>query len=111
MTITPNKIRHAEVMGALNMRKHWGVTGDKNILRNNTTLPLTSLNPGESGKIIRLDGGLGMRKRLTDLGVVPGRSAAVLSSQKNSPLLVKIDDSRIMIGQGMASRIIVKTEE
>jgi ferrous iron transport protein A len=93
------------------MRKHRGVTGERNILRNNAALPLTDLNPGASGTIIRLDGGFGMRKRLTDLGVVPGRRATVLSSQKNSPLLVKIDDSRIMIGKGMASRIMVKTEE
>lgn len=73
---------------------------------NNTTL--TALKPGDTAKIIRLDGGFGMRKRLTDLGVVPGREATVLSSHRNSPLLVKIDGTRIMIGRGMAAKIVVE---
>ncbi|MFP4442566.1 MAG: ferrous iron transport protein A [Spirochaetia bacterium] len=90
------------------MIKHREAIGEHNILDSENSNKLTALKPGEKAKIIRLDGGFGMRKRLTDLGVVPGREATVLSSHRNSPLLVKIDGTRIMIGRGMAAKIVVE---
>ena len=96
-------------------------------------LPLTSLNNGESGVISSTDPSLeripmckhktrrhhwGKRsmtacfiKRLSDLGLTPGTKITVVKSAPfNGPLEVNVRGSRLAIGRGMASRILVDVE-
>ncbi len=92
-------------------------------------LPLTSLSNGETGTIISTDNNLirknpcrhrakkGWNKpnrtelcvrRLTDLGFTPGTKVTVVKSAPfNGPLEVTLRGSRLAIGRGMASRILV----
>ena len=92
-------------------------------------LPLTSLKNGEIGVIrstnigpkvdlmcrrnaqkrkkkqVRIELCL---KRLTDLGLTPGTNVTVVKSAPfNGPLEVTVRGSRLAIGRGMASRILV----
>jgi Fe2+ transport system protein FeoA len=96
-------------------------------------LPLTSLRNGETGVIISTDFSSegramgrhrarrrGMRKhfwvarfakRLNDLGLTPGTKVTVVKSAPfNGPLELSIRGSRLAIGRGMASRILVDVE-
>jgi Fe2+ transport system protein FeoA len=95
-------------------------------------LPLTALRNGETGVITSTDLGSekeqqcrhrarrGWRKhfmvdrfakRLSDLGLTPGTKVTVVKSAPfNGPLEVCVRGSRLAIGRGMASRILVDVE-
>ncbi len=92
-------------------------------------IPLTSLNNGETGIIISTDCNFPGKnfcrqrvikgwkksnrielcvKRLTDLGFTPGTKVTVVKSAPfNGPLEVTLRGSRLAIGRGMASKILV----
>ena len=95
-------------------------------------LPLTELRNGETGVINSTDRSLESQqmrrhrarkgwgkhfmharfvKRLTDLGLTPGTNVTVVKSAPfNGPLEVCVRGSRLAIGRGMASRILVDVE-
>jgi Fe2+ transport system protein FeoA len=97
-------------------------------------LPLTDLRNGETGVITSTDfsseprgmcrhrgrKGGGWRKhfmverfakRLSDMGLTPGTKVTVVKSAPfNGPLEVNVRGSRLAIGRGMASRILVDVE-
>ena len=92
-------------------------------------LPLTGLRNGETGIITSTDlnsekeqmcrhrarkGGkkhvmvARSTKRLSDMGLTPGTKVTVVKSAPfNGPLEVSVRGSRLAIGRGMASRILV----
>jgi len=41
------------------------------------------------------------------MGLIPGKVIEVLSVRKSGPVIVKINDTRIVIGHGMASKIVI----
>lgn len=94
-------------------------------------LPLTALKNGETGVITSTDPSLkrkmcrhrarkGRRekfrtelciKRLSDLGLTPGTNVTVIKSAPfNGPLEVCVRGTRLAIGRGMATRILVDVE-
>jgi len=95
-------------------------------------LPLTSLHNGETGVITSTDinsegqtmcerrARKGWKKkvtpercikRLTDLGLTPGTEVTVVKSAPfNGPIEICVRGSRLAIGRGMASRILVDAE-
>jgi Fe2+ transport system protein FeoA len=95
-------------------------------------VPLTELKNGETGIIVstecKLHGGPMFRhharkgwkrkasidlciKRLTDLGLTPGTEVtAVKSAPFHGPLEIFVRGSRLAIGRGMGSRILVEVK-
>jgi len=41
------------------------------------------------------------------MGLLPGKDIEILSVRKKGPVIVKINDTRIVIGNGMASKILI----
>jgi Fe2+ transport system protein FeoA len=88
-------------------------------------LRLSDLRNGESGTINsvgvgrwrgrgggrRAGRGWGFRKRLEDMGLTPGTKVTVVKSAPfNGPLEVYVRGSRLVIGRGMAERILVEVK-
>ncbi len=86
----------------------------------NGLIPLCHLHEGERGEIIETSG-IGCHGRATgherkckghgriaDLGLRVGKTVELLQKGKRGPLLVKVDESRIAIGRGMARNILIK---
>jgi Fe2+ transport system protein FeoA len=95
-------------------------------------LPLTELRNGETGVITSTDFSSQIKhkgrhrerrgwrkhfrvarfaKRLNDLGLTPGSKVTVIKSAPfNGPLEVSVRSSRLAIGRGMASRILVDVD-
>jgi len=72
---------------------------------------LTQLKEGQSGIVIKIDGGLGLIRRLESLGLREGKKVTKVSSQlMRGPITVRIGNSQIAIGFGMARKIILQTE-
>ena len=59
---------------------------------------------------IALDGGLGARQRLTDMGLVPGEQLKILHNSGYGPVTVLIKGAKVALGHGLAEKIVVEEE-
>ena len=74
-------------------------------------LELTQLKSGQKGVIIEVQGGLGLIRRLESMGIRPGKKITKISAQFwRGPQIVKVDNSQVAIGFGMAGRILIEVE-
>ena len=70
---------------------------------------MTQLEEGESGVVVNIHGGYGLVRRLESLGIRVGKKVTKVSSQlMRGPITVRIDNSQIALGFGMAKKIIVR---
>ena len=70
---------------------------------------LTQLNQGQTAVIINIRGGYGLSRRLETMGIKPGVMITKVSSQlMRGPITLRVGNSQIAIGFGMARKIIVK---
>jgi Fe2+ transport system protein FeoA len=70
-------------------------------------MSLSQLASGQKAKIVQINGGYGFRNRLIDMGLCPGREISVEQNTLRGPIVIKILNSKIMLGRGMADKIIV----
>ena len=47
-------------------------------------------------------------KKFHELGLIPGSKITVISSHKRGPMIIRIGNSKMAIGRGMASSILVE---
>lgn len=70
-------------------------------------LPLTFANTGIDVKIGKIIGGENICKKLKEMGFVDGTKLKIMRNDKG-PIIVKIGESRIILGRGMANKIMVE---
>jgi ferrous iron transport protein A len=71
-------------------------------------IPLTKLDTDEEGAVIELGGGKGFVSRLATLGFTPGAPLKMVQNFGSGPLIVRVRDTRIALGRGEASKVIVQ---
>lgn len=69
--------------------------------------PLSMLSPDESGIVYRIVAGKGLTLRLAEMGITPGVLVKVVHND-SGPLLLLVRDSRIVLGRGVAMKILVE---
>ncbi|MCL5105194.1 MAG: ferrous iron transport protein A [Armatimonadetes bacterium] len=88
-------------------------------------MPLGLLTAGEKAEVIGIRGASrpgtcrpGIHRsdnetlcRMEDMGLRPGKEVEMLNSEGQGPMLIRIDESRIAVGRGMAMRIIVRRND
>ena len=75
-------------------------------------ISLIHLRRRQSGRVIQIMGGYGMIRRLSALGIRPGKRITKVSAMfMRGPVTVKVGGIEIALGFGMASRIMVEVEE
>ena len=75
------------------------------------TAPLAIIGPGQKVELISVKSGRGLRGRLTAMGLVPNIEFTVISNNHPGPVVVKIRESKIALGRGMATKIMVALEK
>ncbi len=70
-------------------------------------MPLSMVQPGQKVRLVTVQAGRGLKTRLAEMGLVPGVELEVINSNSAGPFIVAIKQSRIMLGRGMARRIVV----
>ena len=70
---------------------------------------LDSLNVGEEGMVISIEGGRTASKRLYEMGFNRGSQVQIVKNDVG-PIIVSLSGSKIAIGWGLANKIIVSTE-
>ncbi|ADE57367.1 MULTISPECIES: FeoA family protein [Aminobacterium] len=70
-------------------------------------MPLSFVREGAVVKVENLAGGMSFRKRMAELGLLPGSVFTVLRTG-GGPFLLKIGETRLALGQGVGNRIFVR---
>ena len=71
-------------------------------------MPLTIVQPGRRVRIVKVDAGEGLLGRLSAMGLIPGMEIEVLQNSLHGPFLIAVKGSRVMLGRGMARKIVVE---
>lgn len=71
-------------------------------------VPLGLLGTGDRAEVLEIVSGNHPCGRMEDLGFRQGKMVEMLNNEGRGPLLVKIDESRLALGRGMAMKILVR---
>ncbi len=72
---------------------------------------LTKLKAGVSGRIVSVEGGMGIRRNLENMGLRVGTVIKKNSQQiARGPVIVQVGKAEVAIGYGMAKRVFVEEE-
>jgi ferrous iron transport protein A len=71
-------------------------------------IPLSMLNAGEYGTVSRIEGGVGVRKKLADLGIIRGKTIGIAHGKGGGPRVVVVENTRVMLGRGLLHKIIIE---
>ncbi len=74
-------------------------------------VPLTALQPGQTGLIHQLRGGHRFVSRLAALGFTPGAPVTVTRNHGIGPLIVAVRETQVALGRGEASHVMVYLED
>jgi len=69
--------------------------------------PLSMVQAGETVKIARIEAGRGLNSRLASMGLVPNVQITIVRNTHPGPFVISIKDSKMMLGRGMAHKIMV----
>lgn len=74
-------------------------------------ITLDKLNDNREAVVVDINGGRTLFSKLSSMGIHPGEKLKKISSFNNGPVIVEVKSTKVAIGRGMASRIIVKEVE
>lgn len=55
-----------------------------------------------------ISGGADVRNRLFAMGILPGKQLDVVANQTVGPVVISLSGSRLVLGRGLASKIVVE---
>jgi len=70
--------------------------------------PLSWVKAGEKVLLVRVDAGRGLNSRLASMGLVANTEIKVVSNSHPGPFVIIVKDTKVMLGRGMAHKIMVK---
>ncbi len=71
-------------------------------------IPLSIAKAGKKFKICRILGGRNVLSRLASLGLYPGVEIELICGSCNAPCIVRVNNSKLSLGEGVAQKILVK---
>lgn len=70
---------------------------------------IIDIKEGNRARVVRIRGGLGVRQRLSCLGIHPGDLITLKRSGfMRGPVLVNIHGNQVALGRGIAAKILVE---
>jgi len=75
------------------------------------TISLIDLKEGQKGIVVSVLGGYGVIQRLSDMGLTPGTEFEILRKGRLCPVEISIRGSKLVIGCGIATKILVKAKK
>jgi len=72
---------------------------------------LAGMPAGQRGKIVEIDGGHSLARKLDALGIRVGKEITKISEQwMRGPVLLRQDNTQAAVGFGMASKVLVELD-
>ena len=80
-------------------------------MKNKEIITLARMDQGETGSIVEIAGGHGLKDRLDAMGIREGRKVKKVSGQMmRGPITLMAGSTHTAIGYGMAQKIIVEVD-
>jgi ferrous iron transport protein A len=99
---------------AAGSQKNWE-KGIQTTMTTMTTIPgsisLSAVEKGRWASIQQIRGGHNFLSRLASLGFTPGARLRIVQNYGRGPLIVSLRDTRVALGRGEASKIVVQVLE
>lgn len=78
-------------------------------IRERKLTSLNELNTGVAARIVSFTGGRGFREKMNGMGLFPGTEITVIQTNgSEGMMLISIGNSRLMVGHGMAGKILTQ---
>lgn len=74
-------------------------------------LPLSLAEPGREMILEEITGGRRLGGRLSDMGLVKGTCFKMIQRFRSGPCVIALGDTRLALGRGMCSKILVSEKE
>lgn len=75
-------------------------------------ISLAQMRSGQKGKIVEINGGVGLARKLNALGIRTGKEITKISEQfMKGPVLLQQNRTQAAVGFGMASKVLVEIIE
>jgi len=72
------------------------------------TMTLDQLQLGKRARVIRVHGGRGLRRNLTQMGVHPGDIVYLTQGGAfYGPVVIEVNGSKIALGRGVARKVLI----
>jgi Fe2+ transport system protein FeoA len=69
--------------------------------------PLSTVKTGETVKLARIEAGRGLKSRLASMGLIADVQITVANNGRRGPFVITVKGSRMMLGRGIAQKIMV----
>ncbi len=74
-------------------------------------IPLSTIKSGETVILAGVEAGRGLNSRLAAMGLLPKVEIIVVSNGHPGPFVISVKGSRMMLGRGMADKIMVSSSD
>jgi Fe2+ transport system protein FeoA len=74
-------------------------------------MPLSAVRSGEKVRLAGIEAGRGLNSRLIAMGLVPNVEITVVSNNHPGPFVIMVKRSKVVLGRGMAQKIMVNACE
>ena len=82
------------------------------VMRQGGQYTLVQMEIGQTGTVVGVMGGRGLTRRLEALGIRFGKKVTKISSTFfRGPVTLRVDNTQVAVGFGMANRIIVDVDK
>jgi ferrous iron transport protein A len=68
---------------------------------------LSEIRSGRKVKLVSVEAGRGLINRLVSMGLLPNVEITVINNSHPGPFVINVKGSKIMLGRGMAHKIMV----
>lgn len=76
-------------------------------MENEKRRPLSKIQAGETVKLASIEAGRDLNSRLASMGLVTNVEITVVSNNQPGPFVISVKNSKMMLGRGMAHKIMV----
>lgn len=80
-------------------------------MKQDTIHPLSSAEKGSIYEIIEVDSGEALKARLRAMGIRPGAIVKAVRISSGGPVVLGLDDSRMVLGRGMVEKVFARKVE
>ena len=70
-------------------------------------IPLSLIDSGNKVRLHTVQAGRRLTAHLASMGLVPGVEVEVVSKSTKGPVVVSVKETRLVLGRGMVSKILV----
>ena len=71
-------------------------------------IPLSTVAAGKQVRVVSIDAGWSLQRRLADMGLTPGLEVRVVGSQRPGSVVLDVRGSRLALGRGVSQKILVE---